>query len=73
MTRQTTIIPHSQEPYVTRTFPSIEELDKLIQSAVVGQKNWNAKSLEDRIAIAIKFIVCQLQIAFHCFVDRIPG
>jgi len=57
MASQTTIIPHSQEPYVTRTYPSAEELDKLIQSAVIAQKAWNTISLQDRIAIARKFIV----------------
>jgi len=57
MAGQTTIIPHSQEPYVTREYPSVEGLDKIIQSAVAAQKAWNAISLQDRIDIARKFIV----------------
>lgn len=57
MATQTTIIPHSQKPYVTRTYPSVDDIDKIVQSAVVAQKAWTAIPLQDRIAIARKFIV----------------
>jgi acyl-CoA reductase-like NAD-dependent aldehyde dehydrogenase len=56
-TLQTTIIPHSQEPYTTRVYPSIEQLDEVIQNALSAQKAWNAVSLADRIAIGRKFTV----------------
>jgi len=55
---QTTIVPHSQEAYITRTYPSESELDILIQNAVVAQKAWAAVPLEQRIAIGRKFTVC---------------
>ncbi|PPR04272.1 hypothetical protein CVT26_004062 [Gymnopilus dilepis] len=53
---QTTIIPHSQEPYVTRTYPSEQELDKIIHDATVAQKAWKDVPLEERIAIGRKFM-----------------
>ena len=56
---QTTIIPHSQEPYVTRTYPSEQELDKIIHDATVAQKAWKDVPLEERIAIGRKFMVRQ--------------
>jgi len=55
---QTTITPHTQEPYVTRTYPSESELNLLIQNAVVAQKAWAAVPLEERVAIGRKFMVC---------------
>ena len=57
MATQTTIILHSQKPYVARTYPSVDDLDKLVQSAVAAQKAWSATPLQDRIAIARKSIV----------------
>ena len=57
MAQQTTIIPHTQKPYVSRVYPSTEELDKVIQTAVVAQKAWNAVSLSQRIAIGREFTV----------------
>ncbi|KAF5380042.1 hypothetical protein D9615_006154 [Tricholomella constricta] len=53
---QTTITPHSQQPYVSRTYPSESELDASIQNAVAAQKAWAAVPLEARIAIGRKFI-----------------
>ncbi|KDR72477.1 hypothetical protein GALMADRAFT_158701 [Galerina marginata CBS 339.88] len=53
---QTTIIPHSQEPYVTRTYPSEGELDVIIQNAAVAQKAWSAVPLSERIAIGRRFM-----------------
>ena len=57
-TQQTTISPHSQEPYVTRVYPSEGELDKLIDGAVAAQKAWSTVGVENRIAIGRKFMVC---------------
>lgn len=55
---QTTIIPHNQQPLVTRTYPSIQELEKVILSSADGQKHWAKVPLEDRITIANRFVVC---------------
>ena len=54
---QTTITPHSQNPFVTRTYPSENELDNLISNAVIAQKAWSAVSVADRVAIGKKFMV----------------
>ncbi|KII84711.1 hypothetical protein PLICRDRAFT_57239 [Plicaturopsis crispa FD-325 SS-3] len=53
---QTTITPHSQEPFVTRTYPSEPELDKTIHSAAAAQAKWTQVPLEKRIAIGRKFM-----------------
>jgi acyl-CoA reductase-like NAD-dependent aldehyde dehydrogenase len=54
---QTTITPHNQNPFVTRTYPSENELDKLIANAVIAQKAWSAVSVEDRVTVGKKFMV----------------
>jgi hypothetical protein len=54
---QTTIIPHSQVPLVTRTYPSREELEKVILSSADAQKRWAKVPLPDRITIASQFVV----------------
>ncbi|KAA1468265.1 succinate semialdehyde dehydrogenase [Dentipellis sp. KUC8613] len=54
-TSQTTIIPHSQKPLVTRTYPTESQLDDVIQSAAKAQKAWARVPLKDRIAIGTKF------------------
>lgn len=54
---QTTITPHNQNPFVTRTYPSENELDNLIAKAVIAQKAWSAVSVEDRVAIGRAFMV----------------
>ncbi|KAK0445132.1 succinate semialdehyde dehydrogenase [Armillaria borealis] len=53
---QTTIIPHSQQPLVTRTYPSEQELDGFIAIASKAQKTWSKVPLKERIAIGYKFI-----------------
>ncbi|KAF8908592.1 succinate semialdehyde dehydrogenase [Gymnopilus junonius] len=53
---QTTIIPHNQEPYITRIYPSEQELDTIIQNAAIAQKAWKNIPLEERIAIGRKFM-----------------
>ncbi|KAG8995023.1 hypothetical protein FRB94_009497 [Tulasnella sp. JGI-2019a] len=52
---QTTISPHTQAPLVTRQYPSVDELDKIIQTAATAQKEWQKIPLDGRIAIAEKF------------------
>ena len=54
---QTTITPHNQNPFITRIYPSEDELDKLIANAVIAQKAWSAVSVEDRITVGKKFMV----------------
>ncbi|KJA14854.1 hypothetical protein HYPSUDRAFT_208364 [Hypholoma sublateritium FD-334 SS-4] len=53
---QTTLSPHSQQPCVTRTYPTESELDAKIARAVEAQKTWKQVPLEDRIAIGRKFM-----------------
>ncbi|KAG8874003.1 hypothetical protein FRB98_008682 [Tulasnella sp. 332] len=53
---QTTISPHTLAPLVTRQYPSIQELDKIIQAVADAQKEWQKVSLNERITIAEKFI-----------------
>ena len=57
---QTTIIPHSQEPYVTRTYPNESELDIKLQNAVIAQAAWRKRTLKERIEIGHKFVVCAI-------------
>jgi len=54
---QTTIIPHSQQPLVTRNYPSEAELDAIVKRAAVAQKAWARVPLKDRLAVATKFVV----------------
>ena len=53
---QTTIIPHSQKPLVTRTYPLEHELDAQITLASVAQKQWRGTPLAARIEIGRKFM-----------------
>ncbi|KAF8580401.1 succinate semialdehyde dehydrogenase [Ramaria rubella] len=53
---QTTIIPHSQKPLVTRSYPSLEELARIIEKSKEAQKKWRAVPLKERIAIGRKFM-----------------
>lgn len=57
---QTTISPHTQKPYVQRTYPTTEKLEADIKASAEAQKEWAKKSLKERIAIGWKFIVCLL-------------
>ncbi|EIW77826.1 succinate semialdehyde dehydrogenase [Coniophora puteana RWD-64-598 SS2] len=61
-TSQTTIIPHNQQPYVTRQYPSPAELDATIERAAVAQNAWAQRPLADRIAVGRAFVVSWLQI-----------
>jgi len=52
---QTTVIPHTQEPYVTRTYPSLNELSAVIEASATVQKEWAKVPLTERIAIGRRF------------------
>jgi acyl-CoA reductase-like NAD-dependent aldehyde dehydrogenase len=54
---QTTISPHSQQPYVTRTYPSQPEVDAMIQKSAKAQKAWGLVPVQVRVAIGRKFMV----------------
>ncbi|KAF5340337.1 hypothetical protein D9611_007960 [Ephemerocybe angulata] len=56
MSLQTTITPHSQAPYVERTYPTPAELDAAIAAAAAAQPFWAATPLAQRIAIGRAFI-----------------
>lgn len=53
---QTTIIPHTQAPYVTRTYPSFDELGAAIEASAKVQKEWAKVPLTERIAIGRRFM-----------------
>ena len=54
---QTTISPYSQKPILTRPLQSKEQLDNAISQAVKAGKSWKKVPLDDRIAIAEKWLV----------------
>lgn len=53
---QTTIIPHSQEPYVTRKYPTSDQVDAAIAAAAAAQEKWKLVPLKDRIGICTQFL-----------------
>ncbi|TFY82825.1 hypothetical protein EWM64_g1191 [Hericium alpestre] len=55
-TSQTTIVPHSQKPLVTRVYPTESQLDDTIRKASDAQKSWSRVPLKERIAIGTKFM-----------------
>jgi acyl-CoA reductase-like NAD-dependent aldehyde dehydrogenase len=58
-TEQTTISPHTQQPYVSRKYPTVADLDAALDSAAKAQKAWARVPLKERIAIGHKFMVCR--------------
>ena len=54
---QTTISPYTQEPILTRPLLSETELDNAITKAAKAQKAWRKVSVDERIAIAEKWLV----------------
>lgn len=54
---QTTISPYSQEPILTRPLLSETELDSAITNAAKAQKAWRKVTVDERIAIAEKWLV----------------
>ncbi|KAF8908450.1 NAD-aldehyde dehydrogenase [Mucidula mucida] len=67
MATQTTIIPHSQQPLVSRTYPSEADLDAAIAAASNAQKLWTKKPVSERIAIGRRFMD-----EFRAMADEIP-
>ncbi|KAG8215805.1 Aldehyde/histidinol dehydrogenase [Butyriboletus roseoflavus] len=53
---QTTIIPHNQEPYVSRIYPSESELDIKLQNAAVAHVAWRKRTFKERMEIGHKFV-----------------
>lgn len=60
-TSQTTISPHNQQPLVTRSYPSQDELSVAIQRSAAAQKVWARAPLQERIAVGKRFMVGVLQ------------
>lgn len=54
---QTTISPHNQAPFCTRTYANETELDKKLLNAAQAQEAWKRVALKERIAIGYKFMV----------------
>ncbi|WWD20150.1 hypothetical protein CI109_104626 [Kwoniella shandongensis] len=54
---QTTISPFTQKPICTRPLLSESELDSVIAQSVKAHKSWKKVPLEERIAIARKWLV----------------
>jgi acyl-CoA reductase-like NAD-dependent aldehyde dehydrogenase len=59
---QTTISPYTQEPVCTRPLLSEPELDNVVSAAVKAQKSWKKVPLDERIAIAEKWVVSCLSL-----------
>lgn len=55
-TEQTTIIPHTQKPYVTRAYPTPDQVDAAIVAAAEAQEKWKLVPLADRKAICSRFL-----------------
>jgi acyl-CoA reductase-like NAD-dependent aldehyde dehydrogenase len=54
---QTTISPVTQKPVLTRPLLDAEQLDTVVADAVKAQKTWRKTTIDERIAIAEKWIV----------------
>ncbi|KAL7424871.1 hypothetical protein Q5752_000557 [Cryptotrichosporon argae] len=54
---QTTISPYTQQPLLTRPLLSDQELETVIAEVVKAQKAWKKVTLDERIAIAEKWLV----------------
>lgn len=57
MALQVTVSPHSQLPYVSRTYPTEQDLDAVISRAHDAQKAWGRVPVVDRVAIGRRFMV----------------
>ncbi|KAG8979653.1 hypothetical protein FRB90_008029 [Tulasnella sp. 427] len=53
---QVTISPHSLQNYVTRDYPSKQELEVIAERAHSAQTLWAEVSLDDRIKVAERFV-----------------
>ena len=70
---QTTIVPHSQKPLVSREYPTEAELEQAVLRSAAAQKQWSKVPLKQRIAIGYKFIVSigyQIRMLRSCRVDQ---
>lgn len=56
-TVQTTISPHTQKPFVSRDYPSVQAVDEAIVKSKAAQKEWAKVPLKERIEIGRRFIV----------------
>ncbi|ORY34867.1 putative aldehyde dehydrogenase [Naematelia encephala] len=54
---QTTISPYTQKPLLTRPLLSDTELDGVISESLKAQKSWKKVTLDERIAVAEKWLV----------------
>lgn len=54
---QTTTGPYTQEPVCTRPLLARDELDAVVAEAVKAQKSWRKVALDERIAIAERWMV----------------
>jgi acyl-CoA reductase-like NAD-dependent aldehyde dehydrogenase len=54
---QTTISPYTQQPILTRPLLSDTELDNVVANAVKASKAWKKTTVDERIAIAEKWLV----------------
>lgn len=59
---QTTISPYTQQPVCTRPLLSDAELDTVLADAVKAQKAWKKVALDERIAIAEKWLVSRAKV-----------
>ena len=62
---QTTISPYTQQPVCTRPLLSETELDTVIAEALKAQKSWKKVALDERIAVAEKWLVSPLLKVLH--------
>ncbi|TFK66352.1 succinate semialdehyde dehydrogenase [Pluteus cervinus] len=56
MATQTTITPHTQQPFVTRVYPSESDLDAIVRKASDAQRRWSKVPLKDRITVGRNFM-----------------
>ena len=70
-TMQTTITPHNQQPYVTRQYPSKEQVDISIAKAKAAQKAWSQVPLSERIEIGRKFMVRYYALRYFTLIQEI--
>jgi acyl-CoA reductase-like NAD-dependent aldehyde dehydrogenase len=54
---QTTISPIDQQPVLTRPLLTDDQLDHVVAESVRAYKGWRKVSLDDRLAIAEKWMV----------------
>lgn len=73
---QTTISPIDQQPVLTRPLLTDDQLDHVVAESVRAYKGWRKVTLDDRLAIAEKWMVgpssrTSRVYADECLVDRV--